>query len=240
MKKLSALLLMLGLAGTQAAMAQCSPAPRATGTTFAYGVTDSVSPFQTAPQPYVVCDNASLYYVGNDPDTVYLEGSAQLYVESCFNLVVYMRNNSQLRCGTSPGTRVFKDILYDPTFTTFVDTAGTTIQNMTACPAMSYNYMHFPSGASPCGGATSVGGALAAAAWGAYPNPAQGMLHLQLPADWHGPVQASLHSMDGRSVATTSMVGPQAQMDLDHLPAGNYLLRLTLGSKMVARIVAVE
>jgi hypothetical protein len=152
----------------------------------------------------------------------------------------YMRNNGQLRCDTAPGTRVFRHLIYDPTFTTFVDTAGATFQNMTSCPAMSYNYMHFPSGASPCGGATGVGNALTSAAWLAYPNPAQGTLHLQLPADWNGRVQASLYGMDGKLALSSTLAGPQPEIGLENLPAGSYLLRLTQGGKMVARIVTVE
>jgi Secretion system C-terminal sorting domain len=240
MKKFTFALFLLCLLSVAQLAAQCAPSPRSTGTTFAFGVTDSVTPALFVPQPFVVCDNASLYYYGNNPDTVYLEGSARLFVESCFNLVVYMRSNSQLRCYTTSVPRIFSAVTYDPTFTTFVDTAGSTFQSMTSCMAMSYNYQHFPNGNSPCGTATAISDQATSTAWQAFPNPTQGLLNVDLPASWLGKVETSLFGMDGRLVMTSTIMGPHANIDLENLPAGNYLMRLTQASKSLARVVRVE
>jgi hypothetical protein len=232
------LLLFSCLSVSHKLMAQCSPAPRVTGTTFAFGVTDSVTPSQTAPQPYLVCDNASLFYFGNDPDTVYLEGSARLWVKSCFNLVVYMRNNSQLRCDTVTLTRVFSDVIYDPTFTTFVDTAGSVFQHFTSCLSMAYNYAAFPNGNAPCASPTGWEEKADALSWEAYPNPVTTTLHLSLPVAWRGIVHCELYRLDGGLVAQQTVSHANADIDLARYPAGNYLLRLAHEGKAMTRIVA--
>ncbi len=233
------LLLFAFLLGTTQAYAQCTPAPRVGGTTFAFGVTDSVTPTQFVPGPYIVCDNASLYYYGNNPDTIYLEGSARLHVAFSWNLVVYMRNNSQLKCDTTPALRTFAHVIYDPTFTTFVDTAASTILNLTSCMAMSYDYNAFPGGISPCSTPTSLA-ARTAPQLDVFPNPVTENLHLRLPANWQDGAVVMIYGMDGRQVGKHFVSGLDPMVDVTTLPPGNYLLRAMHGAAMISRIVEVR
>jgi len=239
-QKLSLILMLTVVAGLGLQVAgQCSPAPRSSGTTFAYGVTDSVMPGLALPQPYIVCDNATLVYHGNNPDTVYLEGSAVLHVQTCANLVVYMRNNSQLRCDPVSLFRSFTHVIYDNTFTSFVDTAGSTFSNFTVCTAMAYDYSAFPGGQSPCSAATAVTAATPDGFLETYPNPARDVLHVQTPMAWQGRSSMQLLALDGRQLLAQDFM---AKLDIDvrSLPAGSYLLRVSQGRQAVSRMVTVQ
>lgn len=98
-----------------------------------------------------VCFNGMYYYYNNNPDTIYLDGSAILTIGFCYNLTIYMRNNSQLHIDTSTsGLYHIKKIVYDTTYTWLTDTVWATVDSAIACPGMSYNYANFPGGTSPC------------------------------------------------------------------------------------------
>jgi hypothetical protein len=221
-------LMLLSVANSTTLLAQCAPAPRVGGTTFAYGVMDSVTPAQVhPPQPYIVCDNASLYYFGNDPDTIYLEGSAQLKVGSSFNLVVYLRNNCSLRLDlVQSATKHFNKIVYDPTFTSFIDTAGIVVVNgFTACTGMAYSYAAFPNGNSPCAQATGTAAIAPQSAWTVWPNPARDWLEVTTGARVPKGTKAELFSMDGRMVREQAVAEGQ-RIAVGDLPRGFYTLRL--------------
>lgn len=229
MKKLSvAVLLTLSfLVQCDRLWAQCSPSPGASGTTFAFGVTDSVTPLQFVPSPFIVCDNGTLYYHGNNPDTVYLEGSARLVVATSFNLVVFMRNNCQLRLDSAGGMHHFDRIVYDPTFTTFVDTAGIVVVNgFTSCPGMSYTYSNFPNAASPCAVATSAEPRHDARPQ-VWTQPVPAIAWVELPSALQFNARLTLWSMDGREMLRLQHVqGPRVGMDIAHVPPGIYLLQV--------------
>ena len=240
LSKTSFLICLLLLVSLSQLHAQCAPAPRVGGATFAYGVSDSGTPIQFVPSPYIVCDNAMLYYYGNNPDTIYLEGSTQLHVGSCFNLVVYMKNNAQLHCATDSSIRVFKHVIYDPTFTMFVDTAGSTFQTMTSCPGMTYSYAAFPNGTSPCASPTGLSSPKTPESMQIYPQPASGLLHLRLPASWSGSSNLSLYTLEGRHVTSQPILHGTSEIDVSGVPAGNYLLRVSQSARSIARIVTVQ
>lgn len=98
-----------------------------------------------------VCFNGMYYYYNNNPDTIYLDGSAILTIGFCYNLTIYMRNNSQLHIDTTTaGLYQIKKIVYDTAYTWLTDTVWATVDSAIACPGMSFNYANFPGGISPC------------------------------------------------------------------------------------------
>lgn len=243
MKHLSRILmpLLVLVATVQFLAAQCSPAPGTGGTTFPYGVTDSITPMLFRPQPFIACDNALLYYDGNNPDTIYLETSTRLVVGSCFNLVVYMRSNSQLRIDLiSTGMRQFQEIIYDTSYTTFVDTAGMTVVNgLTACPGLTYSFAAFPNGTSPCittGVSPASNDTPILKVW---PQPATDGLHLSLPRRATG-ATVGLFALDGRQVLRETLSGSELRLPVADLPGGLYLLRVSDARQSWVRRVVIN
>ncbi len=129
--------------------AQCTPLIPSNVQIIPFGVTDSS--YDHPGSTHHVCFNSFYYYYNNNPDTIYLEGSARLTVGFSTNLTVYMQNNAQLIIDTTTsGLYDFKKIVYDPTFTLFVDTSYATIDSLISCPGMTYNYSNFSGSISPC------------------------------------------------------------------------------------------
>ncbi|MEM9987390.1 MAG: T9SS type A sorting domain-containing protein, partial [Bacteroidota bacterium] len=76
-----------------------------------------------------------------------------------------------------------------------------------------------------------------------FPNPSQGKLQVRLSQVNQGPVQLSLHNALGQQMlATPAREGQRLAWDLDlvGLPAGIYLLRLTLANQVVNRRIILE
>lgn len=237
-----ALLLIIGcLSQAPAVFSQCSPSPNTGGTIFAYGVTDSITPVVFEPQPFVACDNSLIYYSGNNPDTIYMEASSRLVVRSSFNLVVYLRNNCQLHIDTtSAGIKHFKEIVYDPTFTMFVDTAGITVVNRFAsCPGMTYSYAAFPNGASPCTLPNAIQEGLGSSEFHVYPQPAQDRLNISVPVTM-AQAMLTLTASDGRLVGRHRMDAGNSQIDISNLSAGIYILMASNSKQRIVQRIAIE
>lgn len=221
--------------GASEVKGQCNP--QIHGMVFPFGVTDSITPSQYQPGPYYVCDNATLYYYGNNPDTVYLEGSARLSVGYSFNLVVYMRNNSALIMDTATANWQMSRIVHvyhDTLYTYFQDTAGVQIQGLTACPSMAYDYSLFPNNVSPCSLPSSVEPTAQDGVFSVdvYPNPAISEIfiaaHTVLPA----PMQLMLLDSQGRQIRCEWTQDAQTRWDISELPTGIYLLGVKNGSRI--------
>ena len=236
------LLLIIGcLSQVPSVFSQCSPSPNTGGTTFAYGVTDSITPAVFEPQPFVACDNSLIYYSGNNPDTIYMESSSRLVVRSSFNLVVYLRNNCQLHIDTtSPGLKHFKEIVYDPTFTMFVDTAGITVVNgLTSCPGLTYSYASFPNGVSPCTLPSAIVEGLGSSEIHVYPQPAQDRLNISVPISM-SQTMLTLTASDGRLVGQQLIGAGNSQIDISNLSAGIYILMVSNSKQRIIRRIVVE
>lgn len=238
----SIVFILLALLSTlQLVKAQCSPTPNAGGTTFAYGVTDSITPLVFEPQPFVACDNALLYYYGNNPDTIYMESSSRLVVKSSFNLVVYLRNNCQLRIDTtSPAIKHFRQIFYDTTYTTFVDTVGITVVNgLTACPGLSFAYSAFPNGLSPCTLPTGIQNLQGSINAEVSPIPASEYINISL-SQTAFPVELTLYGTDGKMLRNQVLTFNTTKLDVSGLPSGMYMLTLSNSKSRLVRRILVE
>lgn len=129
--------------------AQCFPTLPAHAQTIPFGVNDSN--FNHPGSVHHVCFNGQYYYYGNNPDTIFLEGSARLIIGFSYNLTVFMSNNAQLIIDTTTsGLYYIKKIVYDTTYTMFVDTSYATIDSLIECPGLIFNYVNFPHAISPC------------------------------------------------------------------------------------------
>lgn len=81
--------------------------------------------------------------------------------------------------------------------------------------------------------------AATAAATSAWPVPARSTLHLRLDAAAH-PQQVSLLDALGRPVLSQAVGQAEASLNVRHLPAGVYLLRVQYAKSIVTRRVVVE
>lgn len=88
-------------------------------------------------------------------------------------------------------------------------------------------------------GVLTTAPAATVAATNAWPVPAHGTLHLRLDAAAQ-PRQASLLDALGRPVLTQAVSRAEATLDVRHLPAGVYLLRVQYAQGMATRRVVVE
>ena len=237
MKKLL-LALCAAFASLSPTYSQCMVSPSSQGTTFAYGVTDSITPTQSVASPFIACDNSSIYYYGNSPDTIFLEGSAHLKIGACWNLVVYMRNNCRLEIDTtiSASQRQIAHIYFDPAFTTFQDTAGTNILAMTSCPGLSYTYSNFPNSQSPCALPTGAE-SREIQAFEVYPNPATEGFNISISEE---KALVEIMGYDGRLIDRRTIQRGDSRIQTTDWPKGLYLVRVSAGKASATRKLMVR
>jgi hypothetical protein len=72
-----------------------------------------------------------------------------------------------------------------------------------------------------------------------YPNPAHGTLQVRVDASAR-PSRLALLDVTGRVVRTQRVTQPQLTLDVRHLPAGVYLLRVDYADGPVTRRVVVQ
>lgn len=229
-----ALSLTLCLIIAKTVMSQCTPVLPSSFYGVPFGGTDTLMPSPDV--NHYQCDNSTFYYYDNNPDTIFMEGSARLTVGGSTNLVIYMKNNCQLINDTSSaGIKHVTALIYDPAFTTFVDTAGITFDTIISCPGLAFDYSNH-GGASPCatlGTEDNPSNLLTV-----YPNPViydnfqiAGLQPEMLPA------QIEILDMSGRMVMTSVLNGPW--VNITSMPSGIYLvnLRMDNGEKAVKKII---
>jgi hypothetical protein len=73
-----------------------------------------------------------------------------------------------------------------------------------------------------------------------WPLPARDLLYLDCGLDLRGTGQIDLYSLDGNKVATYTLKGSKAELDLSHLAAGIYILQLKHGGSRTFRTIVVE
>jgi hypothetical protein len=217
------IVILLGLLFTNKLQAQClpwiSPSIRVTAT----GNTLDSS-FASFHSKYLVCNNAQLYYYGNSPDTIFVEGSGKLIIGYCWNLTVYMRPNAMLQIDTTQlGMKRIGSIVYQPLFLGFQDTSGVIIDTMISCTSLQYNYAGFPSGTGPCNNSVAVEPLAETEGSYLYPVPASDFVFL--PAELKASGEYYLYNIQGRLLQA-------GVVDEDKIPVGEltsghlYLLRL--------------
>ncbi len=59
-----------------------------------------------------------------------------------------------------------------------------------------------------------------------FPNPATDKLNILLPSGYNGKVSLQLHGIDGRFISTMKPASVYVQLNVSHLPAGSYVLKL--------------
>ena len=170
-----------------------------------------------------------------------MESSSRLVVRSSFNLVVYLRNNCQLRMDTTvAGTKHFRQIFYDTTYTTFVDTAGITVVNgMTACPGLAYSYSAFPNGLSPCTLPTGIQNLQGSINAEVSPIPSSEYINISLSQTTF-PVELTLFGTDGRMLRNEILTSHATKLDVSSLPSGVYLMSLINSKSRLVRRIVVE
>jgi hypothetical protein len=220
------LCLLLALFHANRLEAQCSPLIDATTRVTATGNIQDTS-FASFHSKYLVCHNAQLYYYGNSPDTIFLEGSARLVIGMCWNLTVYMRPNAMLQIDTSQlGMKRIGSIVYQPLFVGFQDTAGVMIDTMITCTALGYNYSAFPSGISPCGGMIATDAFSDFRSGLLYPVPAQDYIYLPDNIDPKG--EYRIYSVQGKCLETGKI--ERNRISIEALAAGQmYMMILNTG-----------
>lgn len=188
------------------------------------------SSFASFHSKYLVCDNAQLYYIGNSPDTIFLEGSARLVIGMCWNLTIYMRPNSMLRIDTAQsGLKRIGSIVYQPLFVGFQDTAGVMIDTLITCTSLSYNYNAFPSGQNPCGTSTSTESITDLKSGWLYPVPTKDFIYLPNPLFANS--DYSIYSIDGKCLKSGKI--EQEKVSVEALASEQiYLILLNTGSRI--------
>jgi PKD repeat protein len=75
-----------------------------------------------------------------------------------------------------------------------------------------------------------------------YPNPTFGPLQIDLQQGWtkmENQIQIAIFSIHGVQVGEEVMRAPNLQMDLSHLKAGTYIIRLTSGTEVQERKIVI-
>ncbi len=202
--------------------AQCTPVIPAHAQVIPFGVTDSS--VNHPGSVHHVCFNSFYYYYNNNPDTIYLEGSARLTIGFSTNLTVFMQNNCHLIIDTTTsGLYDIKKIVYDPTFTLFVDTSHATIDSLVSCPGMTYNYSNFPGGQSPCFLMDINQEELNH--FHIFPSVTQGDINIQTSLT---DFEINIHNMVGQNILSTSN---KNWVSIGEQPAGIYLITVSQGKK---------
>lgn len=215
--------------GSSSLKAQCSPVMDAAVRITSIGNIQDSS-FASFHSKYLVCDNAQLYYVGNSPDTIFLEGSARLVIGMCWNLTIYMRPNSMVQIDTAQlGLKRIGSIVYQPLFIGFQDTAGVVIDTMITCTSLSYNYNAFPSGQSPCGTTISTESTIDLKSGLLYPVPAKDYIYLPNPVQGNG--DYSIYSVEGKCLKAGKI--EQNRISIEALASGQmYMMVLNMGTRI--------
>lgn len=230
------LIALLGLAALpMCAQAQCTPPPvPGNATVLPPAKVDSA--FSSPATAFYICDNATLYYAGSTPDTIYLGGSASLVILGSQDLTVYMNANCQLAIDTTTSaSKHIRLLAFRPIFTSFRDTSFATIDVVQACTQLNYDFSQFPGGENPCAALPVVEAALGEAAWSAFPNPFSQTLAVQ----WEGSGKArKVQVLDalGTLIAEAWVhAGTSEALAVAHLPAGLYTVRMHEGAGWQAR-----
>jgi hypothetical protein len=230
------LITLLGLAALPLCVqAQCTPPPiPGSATVLPPAKVDSAlgSPATT----YFLCDNATLYYSGLMPDTIFMGGSARLVLLGSQDLTIYMNANCRLEIDTTTSAlKHIRLLAFRPIFTSFQDTSFATIDAVQTCTQLNYDFSQFPGGENPCAALPVAEAALGEAAWSAFPNPFVQALQVQ----WEGGGKARqvqvLDALGTVVVEARVHAGAAEALAVAHLPAGLYMVRLQDGAGWQAR-----
>ncbi len=71
----------------------------------------------------------------------------------------------------------------------------------------------------------------------AFPNPAKGVINLQFKEQ---PTQLNLVDMKGIQIKQYAVTGLDAQIDLNNIPAGQYILQVLNGDQMISQKIVIE
>jgi len=80
----------------------------------------------------------------------------------------------------------------------------------------------------------------AASQLGIWPNPSNGSFRLQLPENTSGTTDILVTDLTGRTVASTQVAARQADLHLQQLPAGMYLLNATNNGVRYTSVISIQ
>ncbi|HRQ86398.1 MAG TPA: T9SS type A sorting domain-containing protein, partial [Flavobacteriales bacterium] len=75
---------------------------------------------------------------------------------------------------------------------------------------------------------------------GIWPNPSNGSFRLQLPENTNGITDVQVTDLTGRTVASTQVAVRQAELHLQQLPAGMYLLNATNNGVRYTSVISIQ